>query len=133
MSYAEQEKKVRDLEDAFAVLSNAGGYLTGNTQASDLEWFAGCLFEASRLGAAAVETVPWLIGREQWEALGLTPMALMGDGPRRWDMLTEEQKEAWRKLARICWYVLPTFAERVGNRFLEQAAALRALWKKENR
>lgn len=110
-------------------LHNDGASLVGNTQAGDLEWLARVLFEASRLGAGDVRTVPWLIGPEQWEALGLVPQALMGDGPRRFDHLDGSQKDAWLKLARIVLHVIPAFAERVGHRWMLQAKMAREVWK----
>lgn len=107
---------------------NDGANLTGNTQITDLEWLARCLFNSSRLGAGDIRTVPWLIGREQWDELGLIPEAVFGDGPRRFDMLTDEQADAWRKLARIVMHVIPQFAERVGHRWMDQAKAIRSVW-----
>lgn len=107
---------------------NDGGNLTDNTQEGDLRWLAATLFAASRLGAGSVETVPWLIGREQWEQLGLTPVFHFGDGPRRWDMLSADQQDAWLKLASIVMYVIPAFAERVGHRWMLQAKAIREVW-----
>lgn len=105
--------------------SNDGGTLLGNTQGSDLEWLARTLFDWSRLGAGCVTTVDWLLSREQWEHVGLTPQALLADYPRFWDALTEEHKEAWRKLGRIVMHVIPQFAERIGNRYIETAKAVK--------
>lgn len=107
---------------------NDSSSLTGNTQASDLEWLAATLFEASNLGAGDVRTVDWLIGREQWEQIGLTRQAFMGDGPKRFEHLSDDEQDAWRKLARIVMYVIPAFAERVGHRWMLQAKAIRAVW-----
>ena len=119
----------RDLDNAYCVLHNLGANLCGNTQVGDLEWLAQSLFSASRLGAGDIRTVDWLIGIEQWEALGLTPQVLLGDGPRIWEALTEGERDAWRKLARICLYLLPAISERIGSRMLDQARAIRSVWR----
>lgn len=116
-------------DQLYCELHNLSNDLLGNTQASDINWLAHTLWQSSRLGAGDIRSVPWLIGRDQWDYLGLTPEAIIGDGPRRWDMLTAEQQEAWKKLARIVLYVMPAFAERVGHRFMDQAKAFRAAWK----
>lgn len=97
-------------------LHNDSTYLTGNTQASDLDWLAQVLFDTSNVGAGCISMIHWLIGRDQWLHIGLKHRVLMGDGPRSWDMLTPDQAEAWRKLARIVLYVLPDFCSRVGRR-----------------
>lgn len=122
---------VRHIENAMAVLHNCGATLAGNTQADDLDWLARVLFEASNLGAGDVKTIPWLLRRDEWEFLGLQRQQLMGDGPRTWEQLTAPQQEAWRKLARVCLWVLPAFCDRVGSRFMEQAKALEAVWRQE--
>lgn len=121
----------QDLDNAYCTLHNLGANLRGNTQASDMEWLAQCLFSSSRLGAGDIKTVDWLIGYEQWQALGLTPQAMLGDGPRHWEALSEDERDAWRKLARICMYLLPALSERIGSRMMAQAKAIRAVWKQE--
>lgn len=121
------------VDSSYCDLHNKGQYLTGNTQASDLEWLARVLFEASNLGAGDIRTTEWLIGWEQWEQLGLTKEALMGDGPRRFDQMTADQQDAWIKLARIVLYVIPIFADRVGRRWTEQAKALKKIWHDESK
>lgn len=108
---------------------NDGGDLVGNTQASDLEWLARNLFDASTLGASDVRTVEWLIGSEQWKELGLFRKSCF-DGPQAFDQLSDEQRDAWIKLARIVMYVIPAFAERVGHRWMKQAKAIREVWQK---
>lgn len=120
-----------ELDSAYCTLHNLGASLRGNQQSSDIEWLARSLFENSRLGAGDIKTVPWLIDVHQWDYLQLEPQALLGDGPRHWQVLSEEQRESWRKLARICLYVLPSFASRVGHRYMEQARALQQVWKQE--
>jgi hypothetical protein len=127
------EALARALDDAVDAVAcdrhNDGAQLLGNTQASDLDWLARVLFEASRLGAGDVRTVPWLLGPEEWAVVGLTPQALLGDGPRRFDQLDEAGREAWRKLGRIVLHVIPAFAERVGQRWMAQAKMAQAAWK----
>jgi hypothetical protein len=121
------------LDSAACTFHNLGASLKSNRQENDLEWLAHTLFTNSRLGAGDIKTVPWLIGVDQWEYLGLEPEAILGDGPRNWDMLTDSQKEAWRSLARICLYVLPQFASRVGARYMDTSVALRQVWKEQRR
>jgi hypothetical protein len=128
-----RQKQAQQIEDAMVVLRNCGATLTGNTQESDLEWLARVLFEASLYGMGDVRTVPWVVSRDEWERLGLVPMSLMGDGPKRFDRLGEADQEAWRKLARVCMWVMPSFADRVGSRFMEQASALEAVWRRETK
>lgn len=130
---SDHSRKAQDLEDALAVLHNLGATLVGNTQDSDLDWLARLLFEASRLGVGDVRTVPWIMSQQEWEYLGLTPQALVSNGPSRWDLLTVEQQYAWWRLARICFYILPHFAERVGHRFMAQARAIEGLWREERK
>lgn len=127
-----QAAVMRAIEHAVDALAcdrhNDGGSLTGNTQASDQAWLASVLFSSSRLGAGDVRTMHWAISREQWKELGLEPEAIFGDGPRRFDMLTAEQREPWLKLARIVMYVIPVFADRVGRRWMLQSKAIRTVW-----
>ncbi|MBL1176938.1 hypothetical protein [Pantanalinema sp. GBBB05] len=122
-----------DLDSAYCTLHNLGASLRGNQQCSDIEWLARVLFENSRLGAGDISTVPWLIDVQQWDYLMLEPQAMLGNGPHHWQALTDEQREAWRKLARICLYVLPSFASRVGSRYMEQARALQQVWRQEQK
>jgi hypothetical protein len=122
-----------ELDSAYCTLHNLGASISANQQCSDIEWLARVLFEHSRLGAGDISTVPWLISGEQWDYLTLEPQALLGDDPRHWQALTDEQREAWRKLARICLYVLPSFASRVGHRYMQQARALQQVWKQERK
>ena len=126
-----RHRDVQDLEDAYAVLHNCCQTLLGNTQETDLEWFARVLFDGSNLGVGDIATVPWILGAKDWEEVKLRRQQLMGDGPRRWDHLTAEQQEAWRKLARVCLWCLPAFCDRVGNRFAEQAKALELVWRQQ--
>ncbi len=121
-----QLKNARD--NLHADLHNTGATLTGNTQQTDLEWLACRLFDWSRLGAGDVKTVDGMLNRRQWADLGLEPIALLGAGACVWDALNDGQKDAWLRLARIVFYVLPMFVERVGHRFMEQASALRQVW-----
>lgn len=117
-----------ELEHAMCILHNLGADLSANRQESDLEWLAAHLFEWSNLGAGDIKTVNWLLTNEQFEYLGLTRQALLGDGPRRWDCLSHEQQEAWRKIARICFYLMPRFAERIGHRYMQSAKAIQQEW-----
>jgi hypothetical protein len=122
-------KEALELDAAACTLHNLGASLKGNQQASDIEWLARVLFENSRLGSGCISTVPWLVDSEQWDYLELEPQTLLGEGFYHWQALTETQQEAWRKLARICLYVLPSFASRVGSRYMQLSNALRATWK----
>ncbi len=117
-----------NLEERHAKVHNRAGTLLGNTQASDLDWLAQQLFSWSNLGAGDVKTVPWLMSAEDFAFVGLQREQLMGEGPHRWYMLTEQQQEAWRKLARICLFVLPRICERIGHRYEEQAKSLKEMW-----
>ena len=122
-------KREADLDHAYCVLHNEGQTLAGNTQASDLEWFGRLLFERSELGAGWIKTIPWLLTREQYEYLGLQRQGLFET--KRWDMLTDDQREAWRKIARITLSCLPDLASRIAHRYEVQAAAIKNLLKEE--
>ena len=118
------------LDSAACMLHNCGATLAGNTQGSDVEGFARFLYNGSNFGMGSVETMPWSISNEEFEAIALTPdRAWTG---KRWETLGPDELEAWRKLARLCLYFLPHIAERIGSLFMNQAKALRAL-EKESR
>lgn len=119
----------RNVGDASSILHSVGQSLTGNTGKHDLVWLAAHLFSWSRLGAADIRSCHWLLDREQWDYFGLEPEAVFANGPRRYDDCTDKQKDAWLKLARICLHVFPQLAERVGHRWLEQAQALKEVFK----
>jgi len=125
MNRDQQEELRLDLDALACELHNTGSYLLGNTYDTDLIWLAKRLFQCSRLGAGDVRTTHWLLEREQWEALELKPEGLMG-APNRLEQLTDQEQEAWLKLARIVAHVMPFYAERVGRRFMMQAKAIRA-------
>lgn len=118
----------QELESALCILHNLGSHLVGNTQETDLEWLSRNLFEWSNLGAGDIKTVPWLLSCEEFNYLGLTRQAILGDGPRNWDNLTPEQQEAWQNLGRICLFILPRLAERIGHRYMEGAKVIRQEW-----
>lgn len=122
-------KRELDLDHAYCVFHNEGFNLAGNTQASDLEWFAELLFQRSELGAGWIKTIPWLLTREQYEYLGLQRQGLWDT--KRWDMLTEEQREAWRGMARIALSCLPDLADRIAHRYELQAAAIKQVMKEQ--
>jgi len=114
-----------DVETVSCILHNTGATLAGNTQSSDIEWFAHRLYHGSNIGMGWVETMHWSISNEEFEKLGLTP-----DRPwtvKRWETLEPAEAEAWRKLARLCLHSLPHIAERIGHRFMEQAKGLRIM------
>ncbi len=112
-----------DVDAVCCLLHNRGVTCAGNTQGTDVEWLARWLYGSSNFGMGHVDTFKWSLSNDEFSALGLTP-----DRPwteKRWETLTETESEAWRKLARLCLYALPHIAERIGNRFMEQAKALR--------
>lgn len=105
------------------MLHNVGATVAGNTQESDVKWFAQWLYGASNFGGGSVATMEWSLSNENFDKLGLVPeRAWTG---KRWDTLEAAESEAWIKLARLCLYALPHIAERIGHRFMEQAKALR--------
>lgn len=105
------------------MLHNVGATNVGNTQSGDIEWLARWLFGSSNFGMGSVDTFQWSISNEEFEKLGLLPdRAWTG---KRWETLEPAEAEAWKKLARLCLYVLPHIAERIGHRFMEQAKMLR--------
>jgi hypothetical protein len=104
-------------------LHNTGATLAGNTQSSDIEWFARWLYGASNFGGGWTETFHWSLNNAEFEKLGLIP-----DRPwtgYRWETLPPKRKAAWMKLSRLCLYALPHICERIGHRFMEQAQGLR--------
>ena len=104
-------------------LHNTGATLAGNTQSSDIEWFARWLYGASNFGGGWTATFHWSLNNAEFEKLGLIP-----DRPwtgYRWETLPPKRKAAWMKLSRLCLYALPHICERIGHRFMEQAQGLR--------
>jgi hypothetical protein len=83
--------------DALAChLHNTGYALAGNTEASDVEWFAHRIWQA--------ET---------------------GGGPSAWDATPEDSKQRWRHTARIVIKVLPEYQLRVAHRLIELSKVVR--------
>lgn len=113
----------REVDDIACALHNMGANLAGNTQASDLEWFGRWLYGSSNFGGGCVDTMPWAISNEEFEALGLEPDRQWTGN--RWETLSSPARQAWLKLARLCLCALPHIAERIGHRHMEQAKALR--------
>ena len=112
-----------EIDEAACMMHNVGATLCGNTQASDIEWLARRLYQSSNFGMGSVDTMQWSLSNDDFEKLALTP-----DRPwtgKRWETLDESERSAWQKLARMCLYALPHIAERIGDRFIEQAKALR--------
>lgn len=105
------------------MLHNVGATNVGNTQSGDVEWLARWLFGSSNFGMGSVDTFQWSISNEEFEKLGLLPDRSWTG--KRWETLDPAESEAWKKLARLCLYVLPQIAERIGHRFMEQAKMLR--------
>lgn len=126
---------IHDIENSLATLHNLGHSLAGNTQASDLDWFAALLFENSRLGVGDACSIPWLLDREEWKEVSsaitpgseLQPQGLFNP-PFRFEQITPEQQEAWRKLARICLYCLPRITDRIASRYINHSLALKEEW-----
>lgn len=113
----------QEIDEAACMLHNVGATLAGNTQSSDIEWLARWLYRGSNFGMGSVDTMQWSLSNDEFEKLTLTP-----DRPwteKRWETLDDSEREAWQKLARMCLYALPHIAERIGDRFIEQAKALR--------
>lgn len=101
--FVAQEK--RDVLDALACeLHNDGHFLSGNTEANDTAWFA-----------------EWL--HRVWAE----------DSHKRtaWNHLEEEDRRQWFKLAKLVISALPFLMERISNRYLAMASALRMLEKSE--
>lgn len=122
-----------DLEnDSIAcALHNMGSTLAGNTQESDVEWFARWLYGASNHWMGSVVTFPWSISNEEFKKLSLTPDRQWTG--KRWETLEDAERSAWLKFARLCLTGLPHIAERIGQRFMDQAKALRVLTSKRNK
>lgn len=112
-----------DVETVCCILHNMGGQCAGNTQASDVEWFARWLYGSSNFGAGSVDTFQWSLSNREFEVLGLLPDRQWTG--YRWETLPPKRKAAWMKLSRLCLYALPHIAERIGHRFMEQSKALR--------
>jgi len=112
-----------EIESARCLLHNTGGQLAGNTQGSDVEWFARWLYGASNFGMGSVDTFHWSLTNDEFEKLGLLPDRQWTG--KRWETLEASEAEAWMKLARLCLYAMPHIAERIGHRFMEQAKGLR--------
>src|SRR5262245_39776888 len=104
-------------------LHNAGATLAGNTQGSDIEWFARWLYHASNFGSGWTATSHWSLSNAEFEMLGLIPDRAWTKS--RWETLSPARRQAWMKFSRLCLYALPHIAERIGHRFMEQAQALR--------
>ena len=118
--YSQEQEQIDSIACA---LHNMGGTLTGNTQSSDVEWFARWLYAASNFGMGDVRTMKWSISNDEFKNLGFTPDRQWT--AFRWETLPAEKRLAWEKLARLCLCALPYIAERIGHRFVEQAKALR--------
>lgn len=90
-----------DLLDAlYCRFANAVGELTGNTEASDIEWFARRLWEAEddcRIG--------W-----HWE-----------------QRIEEDERERYRRWARVVLRELPLLMSRVAHRCQSQAEAIQTI------
>ncbi len=124
LARATRKSTDKDIVDEIScTLHNLGATLSGNTQGSDLEWFAKWLYGSSNFGMGDVKTMEWSLSNAEFEEFGLAPDRQWTG--KRWEMLSEAQRAAWTKLARLCLYALPHIAERIGIRFMEQAKGLR--------
>jgi hypothetical protein len=118
-------KTEQEIDSVACILHNTGGRLAGNTQGTDVLWFAEWLYGASNFGMGDVKTMPWTLSNDQFEQLGLVPDRSWTG--KRWKTLEQSERDTWIKLARLCLYALPHIAERIGHRFMEQSKALRIL------
>lgn len=94
-----------DLLDAlYCEFHNAAGTLEGNTEASDIEWFARRIWEAEddrRIG--------W-----HWESV-----------------IDESERERYRRLARVCLREAVGLMSRMANRLRLQSKAIQTILKAE--
>jgi hypothetical protein len=121
----------REVDAIGCYLHNAGANLMGNTQDSDLEWFARNLYQ--HCGTFGYNyprpngPLSASIDNAEFEKLGLLP-----DRPwtnKQWETLAPGEQIAWLKFAEATIHLLPKLAERIGHRFMEQSKALRVAWK----
>ncbi len=117
------QPRIDDVDNFCCQAHNLGASLSGNTQDSDVAWTARWLYQSSNFGCGDVRTMQWSLDNKDFEQLCLTP-----DRPwtkQRWETLPATDREAWMKLARLVLYALPNIAERIGQRFMDQAKAIR--------
>jgi len=120
------EKERLEADSVACWLHNNGGAITGNTQKSDVEWFARELFRAvSKFGMGSVKTIDRTISNEDFEKLKLTPDRTWTG--KRWETLKRKEREAWLRLSFACLWCIPDICDRIGHRGMEQAKAIHAM------
>jgi uncharacterized protein YjgD (DUF1641 family) len=101
LDFVSQEARHYVLDAVYGTLANAAGTLKGNTEKSDVEWFATRMYECD-------------------------------NGSRlRWDLLEEDQRENYRKNARLALQVLPLLTERIADRYRAYTDALNIVLRAE--
>ena len=93
LDFVSRDARCLVLDSVYCTLFNAAGTIDGNTEASDVEWFARQIHE---------EVNGW---RNQWE------------------QVPEEVREEWRRIARAALVRLPYLMSRIAHRCQATAQA----------
>lgn len=102
LHYASRETRNYVADSLACHLHNEGYALEGNTEANDVEWFA----------------------RRLWET-DVEPIR------QRWDTLTEDGREQWRRIARAVIAALPDYQLRVAHRLIALSKVVREIERAE--
>lgn len=90
------------VEALYSEFNNHGYTLEGNTEETDIVWYAKQIYQVNKIGSV------------------------------RWDSETEEEKKVWLKLARTTLDILPNLMSRRANRAIaysrEMHAILEGIW-----
>lgn len=92
------------IDAVYCAIFNAAGDLEGNTEKSDVEWFA----------------------RQIWQDVS-------GRVPGRWEGMTDDNKEFWRKVAKASLERLPYLMGRIAHRCRMYTQAINSLLKAERK
>ncbi len=104
MEHVSREAREMMLDALYCRLHNRGHDLEGNTEKSDLEWFAQRLFNCLCTDQTHWEQLPEVGGRQ-----------------------------SWMKMARVALELLPLLMSRIANRCIVQSQAIRQLLDAERR
>lgn len=101
LSFISRDARTMVLDVIYCELANFGSGLTGNTEESDIEWLARRIHGSDR------------------------PYSC------KWDLLSEEDRQRYLRLAETCLREMPPLMERISSRCLAQAKAIQTLLEAE--
>jgi hypothetical protein len=111
--------KAAFLDSIACELHNRGYELLGNTEESDIEWFARTLWQS--VSASNVT-------KKAFNSFGLVPDRCWTK-KYRWEALSDAERGLWTTLATACIAVIPALQSRIGSRLVAISQCVRLMAK----